>query len=315
MEATADVKRLIWEAIVFVEVADSPNLKAAAKTLGISQSSVTECLDRLERRLFDNRPLIERRGDPRQLTMLGGTFLPAARTIASAARRFEHQTEVIAGERPVIQVGTIQGAWHDVLAAACAKLAAPPDIQLSVLNPFTPAAPLLAGQVRWALLPAPSDHDDLLDRRPVFTEPRMVSLAANHPLASKGTVTLSEVDDLPWLGIPDGSDRAFTAGHRCADIRPEGRIPPMLGPPVVQPAEIGLAIGSGRVVVPTTLSISRLFNLETFGIVDVLLADAPPWQVDIAVSQEHGTGTSSSIDELAEGLRAAAADIDGLTAV
>lgn len=106
-----------WDDVrVFLAVAESGRLRAAARTLGISQPTAGRRLQALEQAI-EGSPLFERLADGHSLTARGAELLPAARLLAEAASAFELKaaggSETVAG---VVRLSL--GEWPAFLVAS-----------------------------------------------------------------------------------------------------------------------------------------------------------------------------------------------------
>lgn len=100
------------------------------------------------------------------------------------------------------------------------------------------------------------------------------------------------------------ADQTFTAEHRCDDLR--GGPPPRIGDYLLHPIDIGAAVRSGRIVIGSMPSITALFAGVAQGVRDVVIADAPPWQIDLVTLRSRAATAPPSPQAFAAALRTAA---------
>lgn len=303
----ADHQRL-WQARVFLAAADARSFREAAAELKRQPSAVSAAIKTLETDALGSKPLFTRLRGGSVLSPEGEALLPAARHLVAAADEFEAATRRIAQRITTRRIATIQGAWFDLIARAQHHLGDTVRLEPIAVDPYWPVRPLLTGAADYALLPAPSDHDSKLVRRPIFTEPRYVTVSTERDYAQGASAPLDEIDTGTWIGSPPGADRTFTAAHRCDDIR-GGPPPHTPGAFVLNPIEIGAAVRAGRIQLGAMRSISKLFAGAADGTIDVAIEDAPPWQIDLVATRSSTSLRSDEMDELADAIRRAVVEL------
>lgn len=183
-----------------IAIADEGNLGRAAETLHVSQPALSYALRRLETelglRLFDRHA--------------GGvTATPAGRDVITEARRTVRQAARVAavadrhrrGQTGVLRVGFEASGAGELTTRSRAEFArAHPGVRVEPkrFDWGGEAAALRAGQVDVAFVWLPADLTGLHSEI-VHTEPRVVGLPANHPLASAPSVSIMDVNDEPLM--------------------------------------------------------------------------------------------------------------------
>jgi DNA-binding transcriptional LysR family regulator len=220
----------------FVAVAEESGFTAAARRAHVTQQVLSAQIRRLEDAV--GTALLARTSRGVVLTAAGSAFLDSAReTLASLDRGVAaalHASRVVAG-RLVVGLSAATGglARSRVLAAFAAAYPAV-DVDLAVYDLAHPAAGLLDHGTDVALLRPPVSAAGLA-MEVVSSEERVFVLAADHPLASRSFLELSEVAGLPWVAAPLSVDGCAPAAFRddwLAVPRPGGGLPavgPVIG--------------------------------------------------------------------------------------
>ncbi|WP_419999796.1 LysR substrate-binding domain-containing protein [Streptomyces boninensis] len=93
------------------------------------------------------------------------------------------------------------------------------------------------------LLPLPHAEPDMATGPVLFSEPRMLAVPSNHPLARQETASLEDLATIPTLRLPDGVPPAWHA-DRTPDRTPLGK-PIQRGPKLQTMMEALAMIGAG----------------------------------------------------------------------
>ncbi|MCM3920541.1 LysR family transcriptional regulator [Frankia sp. AiPs1] len=242
----------------FVAVAEELHFGRAAERLGMAQPPLSRAIRELERHL--GVQLLERTTRQVALTPAGEVFLHDARTaldaVTAAGRRARHAGQPTPSLRVALKADFDAGLLPRILAAFQGEDAAlPVELLLGGRGEQVPA--LRDGRADVALLPAPFDDRDL-DVEPLVTEPRLLALAADDPLAARSTLCLA---DLTGRSLPDGTP----ADH---DGRPPTTAHTQNGreqPPSMPRRRV---TGDQR---PTPLDLSKIFNLIELGSIIMFL--------------------------------------------
>jgi molybdate transport repressor ModE-like protein len=197
-----DLKRLR----VLSEVARQESFSAAAESLYLSQSAVSQQVATLEREV--GMPLLERTNGGPKLTDAGRTLVGHAEAAIARLEEAEREVAAIAGleggELRIASFPTVSaGLLVDALGDFTAKH---PQVRLSVTEaepdeslPMLRAADIdLALTFDYTLLPAGDDDRDI-ERDPLLTESMHLALPREHPLADSEVVRLADLADEPWL--------------------------------------------------------------------------------------------------------------------
>ncbi|HTH73909.1 MAG TPA: LysR substrate-binding domain-containing protein [Trinickia sp.] len=189
----------------FVAVAETENVARAAERLHISQSPLSRQIRQLEDHL--GLQLFERIKQRVRLTSAGRAFLHEARDLLMQAERVEERARQVGkGEACSLSIGYCEGVIHNGrLPAALRRFrSAHPRVNLKL-------AAMRSGEQIDALerslidiafvynLPKPSET---LTSRLLASEPFVIAMADDHPLAGKAAVAPSDLDGMPWIALP-----------------------------------------------------------------------------------------------------------------
>jgi len=208
----------------FLAVVDTGSIRAAARSLGLSQPALTKSIRKLEQEL--GGVLVTRSVRGAQLTEIGRAFLARARSVTADLRRAREEVAQLRGARTgSLTVGAAPGPglgllpnvlarlrrrWHE--ASICVT-----DVSPSEVMPALREGRLdLALSVRIGPLAAPGP--DLLVEPLYLNEARIVA-RRGHPLAAARS--LAELADAEWVRT-GGTDNtsSLPAAFRAAGIEP-----------------------------------------------------------------------------------------------
>jgi DNA-binding transcriptional LysR family regulator len=186
----------------FVAVAEELHFGRAARRLGMAQPPLTRAIRDLERHL--GVQLFIRTTRQVTLTAAGEILLGDARValdaVSAAARRARHAGEPRPMLRLALKADIDGGLLPQILAAYARQEAAlPVSIVLGRLGEQAQA--VRDGRADAALLLSPFDSRGL-DSEPLLTEPFLLAIAADDPLAARTSLRLA---DLAGWRLPDGS--------------------------------------------------------------------------------------------------------------
>ncbi|MEZ5797607.1 MAG: LysR substrate-binding domain-containing protein [Paracoccaceae bacterium] len=185
----------------FVAVAEELNFRRAARRLNISQPPLSRHINLLEHalgiRLFDrtNRSV--------RLTAAGERFLFDAIDIlkrAEAAALFARQTE--RGEGGALVLGFVPSATMEVIPRiVLAARERMPGLELTLREMMTyeQVEGLMAGSLELGISRLPGRAPNLVLRR-VWSEPFVLAVPRQHPLAEKPELTVQDLNGVDFIG-------------------------------------------------------------------------------------------------------------------
>jgi DNA-binding transcriptional LysR family regulator len=189
----------------FVEVARAGSIRAAAERLHIAPSALSRHIQRLEEEL--GARLLERRARGVALTDAGKVYARYARDATHAIQRVQSELEMLRGlQRGQVHVAAVEGVIADLLARAVAQFRrqfAGVTFSITALGTDEVCRAVREGDTDIGLAFYAEPHDSLrfIERTP---DPVCAVLAADHPLAGRDSLCLTDVMDEP-LAIPVSS--------------------------------------------------------------------------------------------------------------
>ncbi|WP_433473183.1 LysR family transcriptional regulator [Spirillospora sp. CA-142024] len=266
-----------------IAIADEGNLGRAAATLYVSQPALSYALKNLEAelgvRLFDRHA--------------GGVApTPAGRDVIAEARRTVRQADRVAavaerhrrGQTGVLRVGFEASGAGELTTRARAEFARThPGVRVEPkrYDWGGEAAALHAGQVDVAFVWLPADLTGLHSEI-VHTEPRVVGLPTDHPLATAAGVSIMDVKDEPLMWT-ERAPRAWVDWW-AVNPRPDGS-EPRWGPTNDNVEEMLEQVAEGTAICFAPSSMALYYTRP--GLAWVPLTDVEPLRVALAW---HGGG-------------------------
>lgn len=267
----------MWETVelreirVFLALADELHFGHAAERLGLTQSRVSQSLRRLEHKLGGR--LLDRSSRRVSLTPLGERFRADAGEaygrLADVLRRTSSVNGRLTG---TLRLGTFEpcSAGPHLLPIVESFESRNPDCDVLVTEISHGADPLgllRRGEVDLLAIRLPLDDPDVVVGPRLTREPRVLAVAANHPLAAREQVSLEDVADnfvTECAGVPKAIMEAFIPTHAPSG-RPIRRIPRS----PVKPFELAALVARGKVVHPTVPSFASYFGQPGIGYVPI----------------------------------------------
>src|SRR3954470_24532993 len=289
----------------FREVAVRGSFSEAAAALAFTQPAVSQHISRLESVLGVR--VLERSARGVALTPAGEVLVRHASALLDASRRAEEAVREAAGVgRASVRVAAFPSAAAGLLPAATRELRARrPDAELSlvVLEDDPALEALLAGRVDVATIVQsplrPSTPRPGVDYIAIAYDEMRVAVAADHPLATRASVTFEELRHEPWLitevaGTCADSNVVLNA-FRDAGYEPNVRF----ASDDYQALQGMAASGIGVALIPTLATVSSRSDV----IVLPLRGKAPARQIVAAVREGEA---NPLVDHMIESLRRAA---------
>lgn len=275
---------------MFVAVAEEGSFTRAADRLYVVQSAVSAGVRNLEREL-DAR-LFDRSTHKVALSDAGRALLPEARATLAAAAAARDAVDAVKGAvSGTVVLGNLQaqGMRSIDLAGVLAEFRSEHpgvEVQIRQGGSLEMATKVRDGELDLAFVALPDQNFPGLELVPLASEPIVLAVAADHPLAARNRVELAALASETIIDFPDGwgirmaNDRAFAAAgvtrHIAYEVNDTGS--------VIGFVRHGLAIG---------LLPASLFE-DTDGIVFVpIRGRAPQFLTAIAIPSNRGPTAAS----------------------
>jgi DNA-binding transcriptional LysR family regulator len=222
-----DVKRLR----ILREVSQRGSFSAAADSLYLSQSAVSQQIATLEREV--GMTLLDRTREGPKLTDAGAVLVAHADAAIARLDEAERELAAIAGlEGGELRLASFPSASATLLTEAVARFHARyPKVRLRVIDaePEDSLPRLRAGELDLALSfdyrSVPEDEERDLDRELVLRESMYLALPKDHPLAKRKVVPLAALEDEEWLV----GSKPSTCGAAVVTICREAGFEPRIG--------------------------------------------------------------------------------------
>jgi DNA-binding transcriptional LysR family regulator len=244
------------ELAYFVAVAEELHFGRAAQRLHMAQPPLSRAIAGLERRI--GVALLRRTSRKVELTDAGEVLLREARKALSAIDAAIRRAERAGDAEQRLVVVTKPGGDAGMLPAvldAYRREEGSVRVDVAVCGVGEAEAALRDGRADAGFL-SPS-HDDLagLDTEELLTQPRVLVVPRDHPLANRAVVAVADLEGLPMARLPGAT---WVSG---------------VGPPIRDSAQLMTLIGLGQVV--AVLPRSALDQLHR-DLVGVPVLDALP---------------------------------------
>ncbi len=207
-------------------ISEEGSFTAAAHALGYTQPAVSQMVRRLEQRC--GTTLVERNGRSVRLTEAGSVLARHAVQVLAALDNAEAEVAAIAGmQSGRVRLQAFPSSSATLVPRALAKVKEQyPGItvQFSEAEPPESLAALRDGTCDLAVAftydgtDAGRGEDDLqgLVVLDVLTDPVLVALPAQHPLAASDVVSLTDLADEPWIaGCPRCRGHLLSLAHQA----------------------------------------------------------------------------------------------------
>ncbi|MFF6775442.1 LysR family transcriptional regulator [Streptomyces sp. NPDC012637] len=190
----------------FLAVAEELHFTRAAERLYVSQPALSKQIRALERQL--GAPLFDRDRHGVRLTAVGTALLPHARAVLAAWDEAEGAVREAREEaRGTLVVGMSTSPGRDGLLPAIRSRFTETHprarTRLRQIGWEDPTAGLADGSSDVAFVWLPLAGAERFRWVVVATEPRLVALPEDHPLAARERISFAELLDEPFLALPD----------------------------------------------------------------------------------------------------------------
>jgi DNA-binding transcriptional LysR family regulator len=187
----------------FIAVAEDLHFRRAAERLHLTQPALSQRIHALEQEI--GILLLERDRRHVALTPAGRAFLePARSAVANAVLAKAQALRAVRGEIGRLRLGFTVIASYGVLPEAVRTFRTRfPDVavELTEMNSPLLEAALAAGEIDLGVLHPPLGTPGLATRV-LPDQPLVLALPAAHPLAAKGVIHVTDLDEEPFLIAP-----------------------------------------------------------------------------------------------------------------
>ena len=186
----------------FLKTVDAGSLSRAARALGISQPSLTQQIQRLERHF--GATLFRRHGRGVAPTEAGAALIPRARRILEDMREAEEAIRRHDDAPAVLHVGVIPTVAPYLVPDALRRLRSQhPARRISIHEQHSAALVRMLedGALDVAIAAQPYPFDPALTIEALGADPLVVAVPTHHPAARAGAITLSELRDAPAITL------------------------------------------------------------------------------------------------------------------
>lgn len=239
----------------FVAVAEDLHFRRAAQRLHVSQPPLSMQIQALEREL--GCTLLRRTRRRVELTAAGEAFLADARALLTELEAAVASTRAIAaGHRGRLRLTFVGSALLSIVPAVVERFrAARPGVELELRERSTvdQLRALASGAADVALIRPPVELGPELRAEPILSEPMLVALPSNHPLARRRAVARAALAGEPLVLFP----RAQAPGYHdllIGSLTDSGSAPSVVQYAPEMLTIVGLvAAGIGVSLVPASL--------------------------------------------------------------
>ena len=239
----------------FVTLAERRSFTEAAATLHVTQSALSQGIQRLETavgaRLIERAPKGSTRGVA--LSPAGETLYPAARDVLQQAHRALTMAQKSA-TRVRLAVGYGTNTPRDLtrITLDVANDLDHVDIALGYIPWGQEVDELLRGDVDLLFLQVPQGFvDPRLDCVTLRSIDRVAAFRADHPLAGRDGITMADLADEPII------DAAGDRDYWIVNPRPDRRTPITVGPPARTVDDMLTMVSAGRGMAITSASVAE----------------------------------------------------------
>jgi len=254
----------------FLAVAESGSTHAAARSLGLSQASISRRISRLEELL--GSALFLRSRHALVLSSAGSALLPQARQHVSGLRRAMQEVRMVdhSGGSSVTIACLATLALY-VMPQIVAELSQTrPKLRLRILDMMPPQIEeaVKDGTAEFALSMIGVGAVDLT-HEVIVDQPLVLVVAEDHPLAGRGSVSWSDLSGVRLIGTGPGSAHF----QLLESVRPQIRQSWEEFHQVqrITTALAMVAAGNGGALLPLNLAMNQPFGVRTVAVTDPVI--------------------------------------------
>jgi LysR family transcriptional regulator, hydrogen peroxide-inducible genes activator len=215
-----------------VAVADTGNFTRASERCNVTQPSLSQQILNLEREV--GHKLFHRLGRKAVLTEAGATFLERARRILFEVENAAKELSDHPSLERRITVGAVQTVMPYLVVPLIGRCRQElPNLTIDAREDFRSdlVRAVIEGELDLAVVPMPVE-DHRLSIEPLLTEPLLLVVGKNHPIALRSEINIGEIAEESFISMGTSSTlaeqiRVFFGGQnfmpriafRCAQVR------------------------------------------------------------------------------------------------
>jgi DNA-binding transcriptional LysR family regulator len=246
---------------VFLALAEDLHFARAAERLRLTPSRVSQTLRELEAKVGGE--LLSRTSRSAALTELGERFLaevgPPYDELLHALERSARANQRLDGS---LRVGMLAanagGRLFTEIVEAFERRHPQCDVRVSEVFFTDPLGPLRRGEIDLLATRLPIEQPDIVIGPILAREPRVLAVAADHPLADRPRISIEDVAEYPVAPITDSPKELIDAA--IPRITPGGRRIRRLARRPTTPHELTALVARGKIVHPTFPSFAEYFG-------------------------------------------------------
>ena len=185
----------------FLAVSDALNFTRAAEACGVSQSTLTRGIQKLEAAL--GAPLFVRERAQTHLTTLGRLVQPQIAEVVARSTSLRRQATLHRRlEASELRLGVMCSIGPDRFSGFLRAFRADrPGIDITLIDAHADrlATMLLDGEVEAALMNRPDSGNERLDADALYSERYVVACAPSHPFAARQSIAMRDMDGQVYL--------------------------------------------------------------------------------------------------------------------
>ncbi|MEC0225748.1 LysR family transcriptional regulator [Paenibacillus alba] len=186
----------------FLAVARLEHVTEAARSLHVTQSSLSKTIQRLEEDL--GVPLFDRTGRKLRLNAFGSRFLHRAeRALFELEQGKQELSDLSSPEHGTIELAVTNASTLPNILREFQKKHPQIQFHVQMLTTQEMVTLLHRGEVDYCLS-SPPLHGDDIECQTVFIDPILVAVPLGHQLADRSSVSLTELKDERFVGVKRG---------------------------------------------------------------------------------------------------------------
>jgi DNA-binding transcriptional LysR family regulator len=271
----------------FVTLAEELHFGRTAQRLRVSTARISQTIRKMERRV--GVPLFHRTSRRVELTAAGRELYNDVQPAwAHIAAGFRHAVETGRGTTGLLRVGFVGAAGGQFLTQVTELFRnrhTDCEVQIREAQIGESVPWLRDGVVDVLLTQYPMSMPDLVTGGVLISEARTLAVPAQHPLATRTSVSVEDLAGVPLLRLPPTAPFG-TPDDATPATTPDGR-PVKPGPAAATFQELLTLVGAGHGVFPVGAHVRRYYARPD--VAYVFFSDAPPVEWGLAWARDGGS--------------------------